>query len=290
MAQEVRDGDERDVRLEEMHRLGVAEGVRTDADPGETRERNLGALHVLVQEVACAVARKALPVPVLDHRLCVIFAASCRGEETSHQPSGVRQQGREPFASAFAVEPDKRRWDESDIARRQIQELLDACPRVVEEGHEEVVAFADLRRAIDLREHVCQLGVTEVAEHGTWRLLHGDGEHALTEQREGGLGIEHVAEEAVDGGEPSVARANGIASRGFEVLQEVEDAIGGEVFDVQRGGRPMHRRGQEAQEKLEGIAIRGDGVRTGISLGWEMPREERRDEGREVMRCPNRVV
>ena len=50
-----------------------------------------------------------------------------------------------------------------------------------------------------------------------------------------------------------------IASRGFEVLQEVEDALGGEVFDVQRGGRPMHRRGQEAQEELEGIAIRGDG-------------------------------
>ena len=104
----------------------------------------------------------------------------------------------------------------------------------------------------------------------------------------------------MDGGEPGVARANGIASRGFEVLQEVEDAIGGEVFDVQRGGPAMHRRGQEAQEELEGIAIRGDGVRTGISLGWEMPREERRDEGGEVLgshrdppserRCPNRVA
>ena len=49
-----------------------------------------------------------------------------------------------------------------------------------------------------MREHVRQLGVAEVAEHGTRRLLHGDGEHALTEQREGGLGVEHVAEEAVD--------------------------------------------------------------------------------------------
>ena len=68
MAQEVLDGDERDVRLEEMHRLGVAERVRTDAGPGETRERSLGALHVLVQEVSRAVTREALPVPVLDQR------------------------------------------------------------------------------------------------------------------------------------------------------------------------------------------------------------------------------
>ena len=153
--------------------------------------------------------------------------------------------------ASFAEKPDKQGWGESDIARCQIQELLDARPRVVEEGHQEVVAFADLRRAIDLRE--------------------------------GGLGIEHVAEEAVDGGEPGVARANGIASRGFEVLQEVEDAIGAEVFDVQRGGRTMHRRGQEAQEELEGIAIRSDCIWAGLSLGREMPREERRDEGGEVV-------
>ena len=145
-----------------------------------------------------------------------------------------------------------------------------------------------------------QLGIAEVAEHGTRRLFHGDGEHALTGQREGGLGIEHVAEEAVDGGEPSVARANGVASSGFEVLQECEDPLGREVFDVQCGGRTMHRRGQETQQKLEGIAIRGDGMWACVALGREMPREERRDEGSEVVgshrgppsvrRCPNRVA
>ena len=145
MTQEVLDGEERDVRLEEMHRLGVAERVRSDAGPSETRERSLGALHVLLQEVACAVTREALPVPVLDQWRCVIFAASCRGEEASHQPSGLRQQGREPFAPALAEEPDKRGWGESDIARSQIQEFLDARSGVVEEGHQEVVAFADLR-------------------------------------------------------------------------------------------------------------------------------------------------
>ena len=71
--------------------------------------------YVLLQEVACAVTREALPVPVLDQWRCVIFAASCRGEEASHQPSGLRQQGREPFAPALAEEPDKRGWGESDI-------------------------------------------------------------------------------------------------------------------------------------------------------------------------------
>ena len=150
VTQEVLDGDERDVRLEEMHRLGVAERVRSDAGPSETRERALGALHVLLQEVACAVTREALPVPVLDQRRGVIFAAPCRGEKVSHQPSGLRQQGRESFAPAFAEEPDKRWWSESDIARSQIQELLGARPGVVEESHEEVVAFPDLRRAVDL--------------------------------------------------------------------------------------------------------------------------------------------
>ena len=80
------------------------------------------------------MTREALPVPVLDQRRCVLFAAPCRGEEASHQPSGLRQQRREAFAPAFAEEPDKRGWGESDIARSQIQELLDARPGVVEEG------------------------------------------------------------------------------------------------------------------------------------------------------------
>ena len=76
--------------------------------PGETRERSLGALHVLVQEVSRAVTREALPVPVLDQRRGVLFAASRRGEEASHQPSGLRQQGCEPFAPALAEESDER--------------------------------------------------------------------------------------------------------------------------------------------------------------------------------------
>ena len=76
--------------------------------PGETRERSLGALHVLVQEVSRAVTGEALPVPVLDQRRGVLFAASRRGEEASHQPSGLRQQGCEPFAPALAEESDER--------------------------------------------------------------------------------------------------------------------------------------------------------------------------------------
>ena len=47
-------------------------------------------------------------VPVLDQRRGVLFAASRRGEEASHQPSGLRQQGCEPFAPALAEESDER--------------------------------------------------------------------------------------------------------------------------------------------------------------------------------------
>ena len=122
----------------------------------------------------------------------------------------------------------------------------------------------------------------------------------MTEQREGGLGVEHVAKEAVDGGESGVARANGVAPSGLKVVQEREDPIGREVFDVQCGGGTMHRCGQEAQQELAGIAVRGDGMRAGVSLGREMPGEERRDEGREVVgghrgppserRCPKRTA
>ena len=56
--------------------------------------------------------------------------------------------------------------------------------------------------------------------------------------------------------------------------REREDPIGREFFDVQRGGRAVHRRGHEAQQELEGIAIRGDGVWAGVSLSREMAREE----------------
>ena len=52
MAQEILDGDGRHARLDEVHRLGVSEGMRADPRPAERRDILSGELTVPVKEKA----------------------------------------------------------------------------------------------------------------------------------------------------------------------------------------------------------------------------------------------
>ena len=70
MAEKILDGDQRNAGLEQVHGLGVSEGVWADAGSTETRHRRACAVEVLHQQVAGAMARQRLPVAIAKQAEC----------------------------------------------------------------------------------------------------------------------------------------------------------------------------------------------------------------------------
>ena len=217
-----------------------------------------------------------------NKRSAIIERATHAGEIPADKPGGLRQQRTQALSSAFAVESRDSGRYEPEIARRQIEQLLDARAGVVQQGEQHIVALAVDRRAIHLRQQVGELGFGEVAEQRTRGLLDGNGQHALT--REGALGmvVEDVPEEAVNRGQARIAGPYRIAPRRFEVREKLQDQIWGQILDLQRRDRSVTGSGSESQQQLEGVAIRRGGVRADIALRGEVADEEGGHEGGEI--------
>ena len=83
------------------------------------------------------------------------------------------------------------------------------------------------------------------------------------------------AEERPDGSEPVVARPYGAAAVTLEVVEEGQYGVG--IQSRKReccgfGARPVPH---EAQQQAEGVAVAGDGLRTGALVGEQVLGEER---------------
>lgn len=101
-------------------------------------------------------------------------------------------------------------------------------------------------------------------------------------------------------GEACIAGAHAIVADRFHVRQKLQDQVGGEVLDPERRDGPVSDIAGEAQQQLEGIAVRRGGVRADIALRREMANEEvgherreigaRHDGLRSVMRYPKRAA
>jgi len=104
--------------------------------------------------------------------------------------------------------------------------------------------------------------------------LVGNGEHPLAEQRVCRLGQRDVLEEAVKGRQARVAGAGAVPALFFEVVEELGHERRVDVFDVEARGRLVQTRGREPQQEPEGVAVRTDGVRAGLSLPNEAVDEE----------------
>jgi hypothetical protein len=106
------------------------------------------------------------------------------GEESANE-IGLRQEWTETFATTFPAHADVRRRVEMKVARREIEDLLNASARVVQHGEQDVIAFAVGRRPVHLREKVSELLLAQVSEEGTEGLLARNGEHGLAHTGQG---------------------------------------------------------------------------------------------------------
>ena len=92
------------------------------------------------------------------------------------------------------------------------------------------------------------------------------GEHALAEQRMGGLLQGDILKERMDCGEPGIARARAVAPFLFEVIEELTDEGRIEILEPETRGRRAELFCGITQKKTKGITVSGDGVATGAPL------------------------
>ena len=163
---------------------------------------------------------------------------------------------------------------EDDVAAGEADELGDAQPGLDGEDEHGVIAPAGPGAAVGCGEESVDLGVGEPGDGSPVVSFGGDGEHALDGGGVFGMVQRGVAEQGVDGGEPPVAGADRVVPVDLEVVQEPGDERRVEIGDVERGRRLAGRGGGEADQQSERVAVAGDGVGRGASLGDEPVGEE----------------
>src|SRR5436309_623207 len=106
-------------------------------------------------------------------------------------------------------------------------------------------------------------------DHGASETLTGDGQDPLNVLGLRGLLEGGVAEEGADGGEAHIATACCAAAALLQVIEKRTDQRRINVGEVQAGGWLMLLLLRKVQQQAEGIAIRGDRVRAGLSLSHQ---------------------
>src|SRR5438128_891305 len=154
-----------------MHGLRVAERMWADLRTSEARHRGRRTTEVFQQDVASAVASQSGAASILKERLSVIGSASVLAEESANETGRLGQEWTEPFATTFPADADVRRGVEMKVARREIEDLLNASARVVQHGEQDVIAFAVDSGAVHLREKVSELLLAQVSKKGADGLL-----------------------------------------------------------------------------------------------------------------------
>src|SRR4051794_736119 len=97
------------------------------------------------------------------------------------------------------------------------------------------------------------------------KALHGNPEYPVSQSQRCGFLEADVLEERADGREPSIARANAVLAVPFEVIEESENELSGEIFNCQIGRVSPELRLGECKEEPESIAIRADGAGTRLT-------------------------
>ena len=108
-----------------------------------------------------------------------------------------------------------------------------------------------------------------------------DGEHSLDRLGVFGMAQCGVAEQRVDRGEPGVAGGHAVAAIGFQMGEERGDELCVEVADVEPGRCFAGVLLREDEQQSQCVAVGGDGVRAGVTLGGQPLGEEHLDRGRQ---------
>jgi hypothetical protein len=79
-----------------------------------------------------------------------------------------------------------------------------------------------------------------------------------------------VLHESADGGQTAIACARRIASSRFEIVEEGEDPVDGDVIEAKVRDRATSVCGEEEEEEAEGVPVRAHGVRTRAANAAQM--------------------
>ena len=112
--------------------------------------------------------------------------------------------------------------------------------------------------------------------------LHRHGVHLPGEVETGRQAVFEVVKEGLDRRQPDIARADGVAAIGFQMVEEAEQEIGGEMLDRDRARPDSETPGGEAQQQHEAVGVACDRVPAGIAPARQMFAQERAEMGCEV--------
>ena len=133
-------------------------------------------------------------------------------------------------------------------------------------------------RRVENRKHLVTLQVIDQRLIG---LLLGDCVHApgLVEARR--QSVLEEPKERVDGREPGIACSGRVAAFGLDMLEERQEELHIELFDLERGWPDLEPIGGKAHQELEARRIRLTGVRTCPALFRQVLAQEAAQVGGE---------
>lgn len=140
----------------------MAQGVRADLRAREARHRGRRTAHVLQQDESSPMAAQSCAPSVLEQWLRVVGRSGMRGEESPNETGRLRQNWAESFATTLPADADVRWGVEAKVARRQIEDLLNASAGVVQHGQEDVIAFTVNTGPVHLRKDMSELLLAQV--------------------------------------------------------------------------------------------------------------------------------
>jgi hypothetical protein len=161
------------------------------------------------------------------------------------------------------------------ITGTQADQLGDPQPRLHGDEQHRAVTPSDPRHAIGHRQERIDLRLSQEVDQCSLEALGLDRENAGDVRRMLRVTQGGVAEQRVDGREPSVARAHGISSLVLEVIQERANERSVDIGEVQGGGRLAGALAGKAEQHSPSVPIGSNSQRARVALAQEPLGEER---------------
>jgi hypothetical protein len=277
-----------DTCFEEVYRGRVSEHVRRDS-PRRVVRGGLEAPGMPAHEFIDAEACERMPTVRAEHRRMRGIGRAVVREETGQLTRRlVPQWAGAPFI-AFAVETYTRWASQVEMLDAQIGHLLHTRSGAIEQEEQDAItqrSLATRRKLREQRGHFIALQIAGLRRCGPFG---GNRRDALADIEHLRKSSRQIAEEHVDGRQPLIARVDAVVAVDFEMCEELEHAIEGEIADRESGNRPTDRACQECKEEPRRVAIAANRRHAQPLLGHELVDKKRTQEwtsGAAIMASP----
>lgn len=163
---------------------------------------------------------------------------------------------------------------ETDVLAPQSDELGHAQTGLRRYQQERTVTAANPLGEIGSFEQGCDVALVQKLDGFALMSLVGDGKDTLAVERVRRLIHCDITEERVQRRQSHIPGARAVAPVALQVVEELADEGGVEVFESECAGLFAQTLRREAQQESKAIAVAGDGVRTGSPLREEPLGEE----------------